>query len=89
MNKHYLTLLNGLSDAANDIDGFMSGQIKPLGDLAMVKYEPVYQSLLQSSDHYDGHCATVLAVILPAFSKYISEKFADLIHGGKYADVTP
>ena len=88
MNTHYLALRKGLQDAAQNIDQFMVGKLRPFGDKVPIKEDVVYEKLCKASSMYDGHCKAILSVILPALGKYVTEKFSSQHPGGKFANVT-
>ena len=86
MNKYYLMLKNGLEDAAENVSDFMTGKVKPLGDVE-IKEDIVYECLTESGE-YDNECEMFVSVILAALAKYVSTKFKDFLPGGIYSDPT-
>ncbi|XP_033731138.1 uncharacterized protein LOC117320739 [Pecten maximus] len=85
MNRHYLQLTTFLSDASNNLDDFMCGQILPFGEDTYVKRDKLYEKLITPSQ-YDGETCTILGIILPAIAKLAKNHFRDHLPCGKFAN---
>lgn len=84
MNKYYLMLKSGLQEATENVNGFMTGTVRPFGEEVYVKEDIVYDTLVAPS-HYDDDCEMILSILLAALTKYVVQKFKDFLPGGVFS----
>ena len=87
MNERYLTLLNFLDNACQDLDSFIKGELILFNEFS-IKKDNVYETLVQPSED-DGSVILILSVILPALFKLVKKQYGDHLPGGKLENIDP